>query len=792
MPGFAVAQPADDAEDQTAYAPGAQAAPVPFFGAVADNYENTVTNGQLGAREQMLQDALHARDLQVLQAAGPGAYDEVSRRAEEAANPNPLDPSTMTPDVYSRAAFLDAVEKVRARYPQAMAGIPNDAQVAAQVDARLNAIAQRAGIAGQQHPIGGFLGGAIGSLVDPVNLGVVLSTDGAGAGLTLAQRMLGQSLLWGGAAAVQAPGKALEAGAVGGPAYGLPEATADVLGGLAAGPIFEGGGALIHAALKPVFDRFLAGGASEAESVIRHVMAEDPVARGAAMDVDAGLRDAAAVGPLRNGGDFDAGVYSLRTGGDDLPLPEPNADVGDLFDNPAPTRPELAGVGSQAQLPGATLYDAADYRGRPIYAGRFDPQAVGTDAATFQYKADGDAQGVTARLRGVQTWDPASSGKALVYQDAGGKLTIADGHQRLGLAKRLANQGFKPTLDGLLFRQADGWSPLEVRTIAALKNIREGQGTPLDAAKVFRTHPASLNDDSLPVSGGFIQQAKGLARLSPEAFGAVVNKVIPENYGALIGDLAAARPDLHEGLVRLVHAGEPGNLDEAHALVHEALLDDWVKQQGAQSDLFGDTPAQSLAIGRARLRAYLVRQLRGDARLFGQLVRHADAIEAGGNTLARDANEAALATNQAALEIVAKLGMRAGDVGDAMTEAAAKIADGARVADAGKGVLARVRAMLKRGERLDLGRAADLDPSPASETAQAKADLFDDVGGKGQAGQIAPKPEEAELEAPPAPEAEPASRPAAPAEDDLFGGIAGDEAESAALEHLKACAPGGA
>jgi hypothetical protein len=618
-----------------------------------------------------------------------------------------------------------------------------------------------------------------------MNLAVGAATGGLGDGLPLVSRILLQSGVWGALAGGEAPLRAGEASEVGGPAYGLPEALADVGSGLAAGPIFEGGGALLKGALRPIASRLF--GAAEpgltpaAEDALGEAFAADPVARGALMATDQGLRDAAAVGPFRNGEDFDAGVYALQTGAPP-PAIEPNADVGDLFAAPRQPSPEI-GAADTTTAPGATLYDATAYRGRPVYAASFDPAAVDTAADLFQYKSNGDAAGVTDRLRGVATWDPTSSGKVLVYQPEDGGLLIADGHQRLGLAKRLDAQGFTPQLDGMLFRQADGWSPLEVRTIAALKNLREGQGTPLDAAKVFRDSPVSLNDDSLPVSGDFIRQAKGLARLSPEAFGAAINGVVPSNYAALIGDMAAARPDLHEGLVRLLHAGEPASLDEAGALIHEALQDDWVRQQGAQSDLFGESPAQSLAIARAKVMATIMRSLKSETRLYGNLVRHADAIEAGGNTLARDANEAALATDQAAMAVISKLGLRVGDIGDATREAAMRVLNGERPADAARGVLARLRRALADGERLDQARATDIDPAPPSAGAEAHAAAFAEPGGKGQLAQIAPKPEEAHLEAPTAEPPEEAGHEA------IFEDIAGAEAEASALAELKACAP---
>ncbi len=776
MPGFAVSMPMSDDDIEGQIPQGTDAAPVPFWSAVGASAQDGLTNQRLGARDDYLATAYQQRDADIQRRTGEYVSSPVDVPAGQGEGGASLyQVLAGSPD--AEAAYEAKVDALRAKYPTQMAGVPTGDQVRGQVADQLNAIAARAQQGAASHPVGAFFGGVVGGLADPLTNAAMVS--GVGEGAPIAMRMLMQSGLWGSLAAVEAPGKAADAAAVGGPAYGLPQALADVGGGLAAGPIFEalhaGGSALFKAAVAPVADRLgalLRSPAGDAE-------------RGALNVLDGAQRDSAGVGPLRSGSDFDAGLTSLETASPPPPI-EPSRDIGELFAPAAPapgpgleTAPTFA-----ASPPGSALFERAEYRGRAIYAGTFDPAALKTDAATFQYKSDGDAAGVTDRLRGVQAWDPTSSGKIIAWQGEDGALTIADGHQRLGLAGRMADKGFEPRLDGYLFREADGWRPQDVRTIAALKNIREGQGNPLDAAKVFRDSPSSINDDSLPVSGDFIRQAKGLARLSPDAFGMVVNKVIPERYGAIIGDLAGDRPDLHAGLARLVKAGDPQNRDEAHALVQEGLLDEWIKSQGAQSDLFGDSPAQSVAIGRAKLRAWLLKSLRSDTRIFGQLVRHADAIEAGGNTLARDANEASLAVTNVALESIAKLGMRAGELGDAMNEAARRIAQGEKPGDVGKGILARVKSAIANGERIDEGRAGLLAPGPPGPGAEEAAGLFDEPGGKGQAGQIAEKPEDVAAE-PALAEAEMGDH-----HPSLFEDIPGDERESAALDHLRNCAPG--
>lgn len=806
-----VADPVAPADVASQFAPGQDAAPIPWYSAVGRSFDNAQANQTLGGRTQLLEEALDNRNADIVQRVGAGpAADLLNTRNLE------RDASATMGAPFSSALFGDALDPIasfthgageaeidalRQKYPAQMAGVPRGVDIQASVDARLKAIAAAADIGAQQHPVASFIGGAGASLTDPVTMGVGIASGGVGEELPFALRALTQSGVWGGLAALEAPAKAAEARTVGGPAYGLPEALGDVGGGLAMGPIFETLGALGGAALKPL----LRGLAKDGAEPITRALAGDDAARGALDVLNQGVRDAQAVGPLRAGADYEAGVSSLAAGDAPPPIAQ-NQDLGDLFGGQvAPAEPAV--LASTPQLPGssngAALFEQAEYRGRSIYAGSFDPRQLATDPATFQYKAGGDAAGVTDRLKGVQAWDPTSSGKVIVYQPDGGALTIADGHQRLGLANRLDAAGFEPRLDGYLFRQRDGWTAQDVRTIAALKNIREGQGAPLDAAKVFRDQPQAMVDDSLPVSGGFIAEAKGLAKLSPEAFGAVVNKVIPERYAAKIGELAGMRPDLHAGLVRLLHAGEPANMDEAHSLIHEALVDDWVKNEGSEADLFGDTPAQSLAIARSKLRASLLRSLRSDGRLYGQLTRHADAIEAGGNVLARDANEASLATTNAAFEQISKLGMRAGEVGDAMTAGARKIEAGARAGDAAKPILARIKRALAAGERLDEGRAALLDPAEPLPGAESHAEAFSEVGGKGQEGQLAPKPEEAHLEAVPVDHMEPSAlehvEPAGqlpPGErpegvhPSLFEDILKETPpETAALEHLKGCAP---
>lgn len=420
-----------------------------------------------------------------------------------------------------------------------------------------------------------------------------------------------------------------------------------------------------------------------------------------------------------------------------------------------PVLPSVAvsqrGSAVPATKPPTSALESVDYRGRTIYAGRFDPMTVEADAARFQYKAEGDADGVTNRLKGVERWDATASDKVIVFEDADGRQIIADGHQRRGLARRLAAQGWEDAqLDGYLFRARDGWTDREVRVVAALKNIRGGSGTIMDAAKLFREAPGAMRDRSLPITGDFIHQARQLASLSDEGFRAVVNKVIPERYAAVIGEQAGDRPDLHGDLVELVRRGEPKSAEGARALVQEGLLDDFIKSEGRQMDLFGGLPRESTVIARGRIREAVMGALRRDEKLNAALVRNAEAIEAGGNILARSDNERRLAVDRAASELVSRLALRSGEMGEAFAEAAAAVTKGETTPGAAaKGLTARIRKAVAAGEDLDAVRAEVIDPAPPSSQALETAGLFDEPAGVGQRAQIAPKPEDTEIEAVP-------------------------------------------
>lgn len=665
------------------------------------------------------------------------------------------------PSIDDYEARIDAL---RAQYP-ALSAVPTREALWKTKDAELRQVRQRAQAAGELGAggmIGGFAGGTVAAFGDPVNVVATVATGGAGAGRPLLTRMAMQGAANAGVELTQAPGRGIDAERFGGPEYTAREAAMDVTFAATAGAGFEVLGDLGKAGVRQIRARLPSG-------------VVDPEARGLGNALDRLMDDEAAIGPAAD--DFDAARDALASGGP-LPRVQTEQDLDSLFANQS---------GGKVLLPVAVLQgeqtatlEAVQYHGRTIYAGRFDPMAIEADAARFQYKADGDADGVTNRLKGVERWDATASDKVIVFEDADGRQIIADGHQRRGLARRLAEQGWEDAqLDGYLFKSRDGWTDREVRVVAALKNIRGGSGTIMDAAKLFREAPGAMRDRSLPITGDFIHQARQLASLSDDGFRAVVNKVIPERYAAVIGEQAADRPELHGDLVELIRRGEPKSVEGARALVQEGLLDDFIKSEGRQMDLFGGLPRESTVIARGRIREAVMAALRRDEKLNAALVRNAEAIEAGGNILARSDNERRLAVDRAASELVSRLALRSGEMGEAFAEAAAAVTKGEMTpAQAAKGLTARIRAAVAAGEDLDAVRAEVIDPSPPSAQALETAGLFEDPAGEGQRSQIAPKPEDAELEA----EGPPG----------LFDDLDEPPRAQQAADVLRRCAPGGA
>lgn len=354
----------------------------------------------------------------------------------------------------------------------------------------------------------------------------------------------------------------------------------------------------------------------------------------------------------------------------------------------APVAPERAAENAEAEE--ATAAQAQIDRRNISTLTEQDVLSVETDAKTFQYKDGGDSDGITDRLRGIKQWEPTRAGLVIVYEYADGRRVIADGHQRLGLAKKLAGEGQKIDLPVYTIRETDGHSPAYARRVAAEKNIAEGSGTALDAAKVLRESGRTLEDANLPTSGTMTRDAEGIAALDETAFGMVINEVASEKHGALVGQLVKDKAR-HTDILAALTKAEPRNMTQAEFMVRDAMRDDVTE---TQSSLFGDEEVKvNLVEERAKVIDRTLKDLGREISTFKVLNDRGETITGAGNVLNEEGNAARLDESGRARNSLMTAATTKGPISDALSEAARAVRDGKPVAEASRDFAAKLRSI---------------------------------------------------------------------------------------------------
>lgn len=421
--------------------------------------------------------------------------------------------------------------------------------------------------------------------------------------------------------------------------------------------------------------------------------------------------------------------------------PEANAEASAAAarnaENPETSPPAIAPIEpvdiSKKPLAVPDLRDEAPALGafrmmdKPVSEIRVSPARLETDARTFQYKENADGSGVTERLQGVQAIAPLSTGKLVVFERADGVQVVADGHQRAGLFKRLTGEDGRVPVEiapgvidraqvdvpAFLFREADGWTPADVRAIAAIKNIQEGSGSLMDTARVLRDRP-ELFGPTLNVARGQVQQAAGLAALAEDAWGMAINGVVQPHYAALVGRIVPERPEVHAALMRDLAQQRPDNITDAQFIIRDALAGGF--QREVQETMFGQLEAsRSLLAERRQVYGAMVKKLKADKGLFALLTREAEGIEAAGNKLDKGRNAATAGALDELLSLIEIVATRAGPVSDMLTARAAMVADGVPVARASADLAADIVERLRSEGRGFLLQEPKLAPERAPE-----------------------------------------------------------------------------
>jgi len=401
---------------------------------------------------------------------------------------------------------------------------------------------------------------------------------------------------------------------------------------------------------------------------------------------------------------------------------------------------KLPKISERPESPVKVSQDINDVGVRSAGAEKFNPADIQIDAKTFQFKEGGDEFGVTDRLAGVTEWDPIKAGTVIIYERADGGLFIADGHQRVGLAKRIqeASPEQQVELLGYRLREVDGVSADEAMVIAALKNISEGSGTVIDAAKIARISPELLAGPSFPKSSAFVKQARALGNLDDRAWGMVKNEVVPANYSAIVGRLIPQDGDLQLAAMDVLSKVEPANEFQAEAVIRQVMESGVTRE--TQESLFGEeTLTTSLFLERAKVLDRAVKQLRKDRGAFKNLIDNAARLEGEGNQLARQANERRATDDGKAIALLQSQASRKGGLSDALSAAARQAKETGNFNAAARSFVEDVRRSIDSGEFdraevSDVGRTFDFaEEKPAIRTAteQESLDDFGDMFGPG-------------------------------------------------------------
>jgi predicted kinase len=375
---------------------------------------------------------------------------------------------------------------------------------------------------------------------------------------------------------------------------------------------------------------------------------------------------------------------------------------------------------------------------------RFEVDELNVDAKAFQFKEGGDEFGVTERLKDVKTWDPVKAGTVVVYEQADGKLFIADGHQRLGLAKRIKSQDPKQDvfLLGSVLREKDGISRDQAMVVAAMKNIAEGTGTVLDAVKVLKGDQKLFKE--LPPRSALVRMARNIVNINDdEAFGLFKNGLVSPQQAAVVGRMIPEDATMQRAAMNVLAKAKPENDVQAESIVRQVM--DSGTEKVNQESLFGNAlEEESLYFERAKVLDNAVKILQRDKSAFNTIVKNQTKFESEGNQLARSANEQKIQKDGQAIQLIQTLANRRGQLSDDLTAAARVAKQSGQYNKATDSFVQSVRGAVDRGDfngeiLSDPGLAIDAPPQNGTIPTRAvekSLDDFDDPAGLGSQKQM--------------------------------------------------------
>lgn len=312
--------------------------------------------------------------------------------------------------------------------------------------------------------------------------------------------------------------------------------------------------------------------------------------------------------------------------------------------------------------------------GKVLREVRIDPDEITVDAETFQFKqVDYDPKsGVSTKLKDIDVWDQDSAEVVLVYQKLDGTYVIADGHQRLALAKKIKAKGEqKPYMLSNIYREADGYTPQEIMVKAMIKNVRTGTADATDVAKILR----QSDDFIFNFTGSISPRSKrwltavDLSKLTPESFGYFLNNNVNEDIAALVGRIVDD-PQLQVQVMDYLAKGKFDNLRQMEIAVRDLINQGVV--EGKIEDLFGTQTIKELLIKeRSAVLDKALKEISKDKKIAKFLVnQEGDIISKGKNKLDTETNKKIAQESAILYEAIIKTANVKGEISDELTKAA--------------------------------------------------------------------------------------------------------------------------
>jgi hypothetical protein len=289
-----------------------------------------------------------------------------------------------------------------------------------------------------------------------------------------------------------------------------------------------------------------------------------------------------------------------------------------------------------------------------------------TDPKKFQYKlVTYDDYGSTNSLLGIKKWNDTLAGTILVWLNPiDNQIYIVNGHNRYSKAKALKVKSLKCEF-------IEAKTATQARSIGALKNIAEGMGTAIDAAKYFRDSGLSEHQIKqkgiLPLSSLIVKNAIKLSNLNDYLFGWVIEDRLSIRDGVTIGNYLP--------LDRQLEIIEVLNKDVTDkALIEYCQLITGYDPSLGQLSLFGEDFANT-AIKKAEIIAYTKQRLATESKLFGTVAKNSNLLELGNNTIDKKASKSVSDTAKNALQLFDQLKFQAGKLSHLISEAASGLID---------------------------------------------------------------------------------------------------------------------